>query len=70
MKKNVNIVMRTKFAPKFFVVYQFQKEVCVLCVYTHCWAYFTKQSKTQRDKGSQKYIQQFGLLKIYEIYLL
>lgn len=48
--------------------------VCV-CVCVGVCAYIAEhilqnKSKTQRDKGSQKYIQQFGLLKIYEIYLL
>ena len=60
MKRNANTVRRTKFALKFCAVDIEKMCVCVcvcvcVCEYT-AENILQNKSKTQRDKGSQKYI--------------
>lgn len=69
MKRNANTVRKTKFALKFFAVYRYRKEMCVY-MYTPLSIFYKTKARHRGTKAAKKYIQQFGLLKLYEIYLL
>ena len=76
MKRNANTVRRTKFAPKFCAVDIEKMFVCVcvcvcVCVSILLRIFYKTKARHRGTKAAKNiYIQQFGLLKIYEIYLL
>lgn len=71
MKRTANAVRRTQFALKFCAVYRYKKDMCAcVCMYILLRIFYKTKARHRGTKAAKKYIQQFCLLKIYEIYLL